>query len=57
MRTVHAIGYALGAVLASTFGVAVFAHSSGLTLWQSMGIVGVCAALGAYVGWNRLPRP
>lgn len=50
MKFVHAFGYALGALLASIIGTSMAGH---LPLAASMGVIGACTALGAYVGWNR----
>jgi hypothetical protein len=55
MRLIHAIGYALAALLASTVGMALMATPR-FSIWASTGTGLACALLGAYVGWNRLPR-
>lgn len=53
MRYVHAIGYALAALLAGAVGSSLMGNP---TLGERMAICLACAALGAFVGWNRLPK-
>jgi hypothetical protein len=55
MRLIHAIGYALAALLASTIGMSMMAGPR-FSILASTGTGLACALLGAYVGWNRLPR-
>jgi len=54
MRTIHALGYALGAAFISLIGTAL-TRSSGFPVFASLGVAAGCTVLGAIVGWNRLP--